>query len=135
MIEQFSLKLYKEDIGDRVSNRRYHRPGVSLEAAGRSDGIVYTGCFFHLFGWGDHVKVATRVERLLKPRKGSLLLWREVGNVKASECHHTINAKGTMWRHDVASSTRMWRMVGLATGTRWDVNATLDELAGLGGLT
>lgn len=32
------MKFYKEDIGDRVSNRRYHRPGVSLETAGRSDG-------------------------------------------------------------------------------------------------
>ena len=39
-----------------------------------------------------------------------------------------------MWRHDGASFARMWKEVGVATGTRWDVNATLDEIAGFGGL-
>lgn len=40
--------------------------------------------------------------------------------------------KGTSFRHDVASFTKLWNDVGAETGTKWKVEAQLDmvDIAG-----
>lgn len=99
-------------------------------ALGSLDGqidIVYTGSFFHLFDWDDQVRVATRLVRLLKPRRGSMVMGRQVGNLKPGAYPHRTNAGGTMWRHDPKTFAKMWEDVGSQTATSWRVNALFED--------
>lgn len=116
----YKLFLDKETLKSKFFTTDITDPESALKQLEGQIDIVYAGSFFHPTGWDDHVKVATRMVRLLKPRKGSLVMGRQVGNVKAGKYHHRIDAKGSMWRHDVASFAQLWKETGLATGMRWD---------------
>ncbi|SLM36092.1 S-adenosyl-L-methionine-dependent methyltransferase-like [Lasallia pustulata] len=129
----YDLFLDRETLKTKFLTANIMDPQSALKQLDGQIDIVYAGSFFHLFGWDDQVKVAKRVVQLLKPRNGSLVLGRQVGNVRAGEYPRT-SAKGLMWRHDGASLARMWKEVGLATGTKWNVDATLHEVTGFGGL-
>ncbi|MCJ1298531.1 hypothetical protein MMC08_001321 [Hypocenomyce scalaris] len=131
----YDLFLDKETLKTTFLTADIFDPESALKQLDGQIDIVYTGSFFHLFVWDDQVKVAKRVARLLKPRKGSLVLGRQVGTVKPGEYPHRTNPTGVMWRHDGASFASMWKEVGEATGTKWDVNATLDERSGFAGKT
>ena len=107
---------------------------ASVSSAGGGDGlrelegkidVVYAANFLHLFGWEDQVRVCKRIVRLLRPRKGSLVFGRQVGDLEAGEYRHPSNKGGVMLRHDGASFERMWRLVGEETGTRWGVRSSL----------
>ena len=100
--------------------------GELRELDGRVD-IVHAASFLHLFGWDDQVQVARRLVKLLRPRKGSLVLGRQVGNIKPGE-FASRSGKGTMFRHNGESFKRMWDVVAGETGSRWDVVVTLEEL-------
>lgn len=63
--------------------------------------------------------------KLLKPRRESLVVGRQVGNLEAGEKVHRTNESQRMWRHNEESFARMWRVVGEETGTRWRVECQL----------
>ncbi len=77
--------------------------------------MVYAASIFHLFDWGQQVKVAERVVGLLKKRKGSVVLGRQRGNSTPMEYVHRTNQGGTMFRHNEGSWREMWRVVGEKT--------------------
>jgi SAM-dependent methyltransferase len=90
--------------------------------------MIYTGSFFHLFDYARQVAAAKRCVQILKPERGSLLLGRQLG----SETSGVLERPGYMgdvrrFRHNVQSWKEMWEKVSEETGTRWDVEATLDE--------
>lgn len=96
------------------------------ELDGKVD-IIYAASFFHLFNWEDQFDMTQRVVRLLKPVEGSLILGRQRGNVISGEYQHRTNEKGTMFRHNCKSWKEMWKQVGKATGTSWDVKVWLEK--------
>ncbi|KAH0265545.1 hypothetical protein KCU91_g11383, partial [Aureobasidium melanogenum] len=89
--------------------------------------IIHASSFFHLFGYEGQKKVARRVVQLLKPKKDSLLVGRQVGNIRAHEEESSASGSGTMFLHNVESWKQMWKEIGEETGTQWKVEAALEE--------
>jgi SAM-dependent methyltransferase len=100
-----------------------------IELQGTFD-VVYAGSFFHLFGYENQVKVSTAVAKLLRPRKGSMILGRQIGAVDAGTHDHKTNPTGKMYRHNPESLREMWKKIGADLGVSFSVDATLHELAG-----
>ena len=97
-------------VGDLFTGKHFRE----LEEAGGVD-VVYAASIFHLFDWGQQVKVAERVVGLLKKRKGSVVLGRQRGNNTPMEYEHRTNQGGTMFRHNEESWREMWRVAGEKT--------------------
>ncbi|MCJ1306706.1 hypothetical protein MMC25_000349 [Agyrium rufum] len=104
----------------------FEEGGALGELEGTID-VLYAASFFHLFNYEEEVAVAKRVVKLLKPVKGSVLFGRQRGNIKPGTYPHRTNASGTMYRHDASTWKQMWKEVGEATGTEWDVRAELNH--------
>jgi hypothetical protein len=94
------------------------------ELEGRID-IIYAGSFLHLFNYEQQVAVCKRIVKLLKEKKGSVVLGRQAGNTEAGERVHRTNAAQSMFRHNGESFKKMWEEVGEATGTKWTVDVEL----------
>jgi hypothetical protein len=45
--------------------------------------IIYAASFLHLFGYEDQIRVCKRIVKLLKEKKDSVVLGRQVGNANA----------------------------------------------------
>jgi hypothetical protein len=89
--------------------------------------IIHASSFFHLFGYEGQKKIARRVVQLLKPKKDSLLVGRQVGNVKSHEIESAASGSGNMFLQNVDSWKQMWKEIGEETGTQWEVEATLED--------
>lgn len=89
--------------------------------------IVYASQFFHLFGWDNQVMIGKRMVRLLKPQSGSLIVGYQVGTVDARQLSPAPTPEGNMYAHNPSSLQKIWDVIGEATGTSWNVEATLDE--------
>jgi len=118
--ETLKSKFIAADVFDSESGLK--------ELDGKID-IVYVGSFLHLFGYAQQVEVAVRIVKLLKYKVGSLVVGRQVGHVNAGEKVHTTNHQaGKMFRHNVASFEKLWGEVGEKTGTKWKVEAEIQEI-------
>ncbi|KAH0350239.1 hypothetical protein KCU81_g2702, partial [Aureobasidium melanogenum] len=89
--------------------------------------IIHASSFFHLFGWEGQKQIARRVVQLLKPKKDSLLVGRQVGNIRAHEEESSASGSGNMFLQNIESWKQMWKEIGEETGTQWKVEATLEE--------
>ena len=99
---------------------------------GMTDIIAIT-MFLHLFDWGNQLKVATRILRLLSHKPGSLILGSQAGVVEATEqplkppFDKTENGeKRTVFRHSPSSFTDLWEQAGLAAGVPLKVSAVFQ---------
>ena len=101
-----------------------HFGGLHLE--GKVD-IVYASSFFHLFTLEEQFELSKVVVSILRPKKGSLLLGRQMGSIKPGLYPLRKLEEKKLWRHDIDSFKRMWEGVGRATGTTWSVDASLDD--------
>lgn len=115
------------DLGDADEGRE----SVLDNMNGQID-FVYAASFFHLFSWDDQVRIAKWVVQILRPRKGAMVFGRQTGNVRGGEMERRVRketdeGRGSIWRHDVASWTRLWDFVGEATGSKWEVWAELYD--------
>jgi hypothetical protein len=90
--------------------------------------VVHAASFFHLFDWDEQMRASTRIAQLLKPKAGSLVVGRQVGNVNAGSFVGMYGPKNMRYRHDGASFTKMWKEVGDATGYEFQVDAFLEDL-------
>lgn len=88
--------------------------------------IVHTSAFFHLFNLEDQLQIAKRVINLVRPRPGSLVIGRQVGNINPSSIARR-SGSGTRYRHDDASWIKMWEQASQETGTSWKIEATLFD--------
>lgn len=61
--------------------------------------IIYARSFLHLFNFKGQIEVCKRLVKLLREKKGSLILGRQVGNIDAGEYVQTTNERGIMYRH------------------------------------
>lgn len=115
--QTLKTRFFRADIFDENSELK--------ELEGKLD-IVYTGSFFHLFGYDKQVQASKNVARFLKAQPGSLVVGRQVGGIKAGEREHRTNRNGgTMYRHDVKSFQKMWTDVGNDLGLKFSIDARL----------
>jgi SAM-dependent methyltransferase len=91
------------------------------ELDGKID-IIYAGSFLHLFSYAELIEVCKRLVKLLREKKDSLILGRQVGNADAGDYVQKINKGGKMYRHNAESFKKMWEEIGEATGTKWRVD-------------
>ncbi|CAF9924009.1 hypothetical protein IMSHALPRED_006057 [Imshaugia aleurites] len=97
--------------------------------------VVYTASFLHLFGWDDQLKICKRIIKTLKPRKGSTVFGRQMGNLKGQEVPNKSvvgQDSSFIWLHDVESFTRLWDTAGRETGTKWKTWGALNDAEGMG---
>ena len=73
----------------------------------------------------QQVAVCKRIVKLLKEKKGSVVLGRQAGNAEAGERMHSTNAAQSVYRHNGESFRKMWEAVGETTGTKWRVDVEL----------
>lgn len=100
--------------------------------------IIGASSFFHLFNWEDQKKIALRVVGLLKSRKGSLIVGRQIGDEVAGEKVRR-SGSGSRYRHNADSWRRLWEEVGNETGTVFEVEvatrptkATFQDIGSIG---
>ena len=72
--------------------------------------------------------VCKRLVKLLREKKGAVVLGRQAGNVLAGEKVHRTNQAGSMFQHNKESFRKMWVEVGEATGTKWRVDVEMFEV-------
>ncbi|GKZ25563.1 hypothetical protein AbraIFM66951_001335 [Aspergillus brasiliensis] len=92
--------------------------------------MINAASFFHLFDWDTQVKLAKRVITLLKPKPGSIVVGRHVGDYNPGELEAS-ELGSKIWRHDLGSWRRLWEQVGRETGSEWIVDVTAEEWKGI----
>ncbi|KAL6717776.1 hypothetical protein ACLMJK_003861 [Lecanora helva] len=96
------------------------------EVSGKID-IIWAASFFHLFPRPRQVIAVKATIRMLKPVPGSMVLGRQLGSVKPGE-YDVMKDGRWQFRHDEQSWKELWEEVGKETGTKWKVQASLDEV-------
>ncbi|KAH7119947.1 hypothetical protein B0J11DRAFT_72676 [Dendryphion nanum] len=125
----YKLFLDKNKLSTRfVTANVFDATSALTELKGQLD-IIYVGSFFHLWGYKDQVTVSKAVASLLRPRKGTIIVGRQVGAVSPAEHDHRTNPTGTMFRHNVESLTQQWKEIGDDLGVSFTVDAELELLA------
>lgn len=125
------FELGYELFGDRDTLRATLFPADIFGASARLDAldgtvdIIHASSFFHLFQLEPQREIARRFVRLLKPKPGSLVLGRHMGNETAGETAQ-LRGDGRLFRHDLESWRLMWSEIGRETGTRWRVEVGWD---------
>lgn len=127
----YELFLDKNSLKTKFIEADVFDPESNLKSLDGQIDILHAAAFFHLFDYENQKKVGKRVARLLRPQKGSLLVGRQVGNVKGGEFEHRTNTTQKMFRHDVETWKQMWKEIGEETGTSWEADATLREWHGV----
>ena len=89
--------------------------------------VVYLGLFLHHFDFDTCVTVCSRITKLLKPKKGSLVMGCQVGGLVADKTPIPIPSGGILFRQDIQTFERLWQEVGRVTGTEWKVEARLEK--------
>ncbi|RDH35953.1 hypothetical protein BDQ94DRAFT_126453 [Aspergillus welwitschiae] len=120
--DTLSCEFITSDIFDD-SSELFQRLGERVD-------MINAASFFHLFDWDTQVKLAKQVMKLMKPKPGSIVVGRHVGDYNAGE----LEAKelgSNIWRHDLDSWRRLWEQVGRETGTEWKVDVTGEEWKGI----
>jgi hypothetical protein len=123
----YDLFKDKETLQTEFIAADVFEPESKLTALEGNIDIIHASSFFHLFGYEGQKKIARRVVQLLKPKKDSLLVGRQVGNVKAHEIESAASGSGNMFLQNVESWKQMWKEIGEESGTNWEVEATLKD--------
>lgn len=119
--EKLQTKFFAGDIFDEDS---------TLSELNSTIDIISANAFFHLFNWDMQKKASLRVVKLLKPRKDSLLVGRQLGNTNPGEQSRWTN-EGTAYRHDIKSLQRFWDEVGEEVGAEFRVDGFEQVVDGL----
>ncbi|KAI1657749.1 hypothetical protein F4813DRAFT_359425 [Daldinia decipiens] len=130
-IERPLLELGYDLFLDRETLKSHFVIADILEAQGktwesleeRGFDVIHCSAVFHLFTLDRQVIAAKHIARLVK--KGGIIIGRQMGSVKPGDVPAL--TKGTFsYRHDVDTFDAMWKKVGEATQTRWNVEGVMD---------
>ncbi|KAE9375707.1 methyltransferase domain-containing protein [Stipitochalara longipes BDJ] len=105
-------------------------PSSLLSELDRKIDIIYAASFLHLFGYDDQIKICKRIIKLLKEKKDSVVLGRQVGDSIAGEQTPRNDPTRTRWRHNEESFKKMWEEVGKLTASKWRVEVSSEPWAG-----
>ncbi|RAL12614.1 uncharacterized protein BO97DRAFT_389629 [Aspergillus homomorphus CBS 101889] len=116
-------------VGDLATadSKEYENGQIAQRLQGKIS-VVFASSLFHMWNYATQLRVATRLVRLCREKKGSMIAGRQMGSVLAGEHAMTGMTKdptATHYRHNVESIKGFWYDVGLATKTRWTVEAGL----------
>lgn len=98
--------------------------GIVLRELGGQFDVVQLAMILHLFTWEQQVRVFKHAIRLLKPDGGGTIIGQAAGNLDGISSSSW--RKGT-FRHNGETLKKLIDEVGTASGTRWDVRASLDK--------
>lgn len=85
--------------------------------------VLHSSAFFHLFTLEDQIALGKNVAKLMK--KGGIIVGRQLGSVKPGDVA-AVKVGDVSYRHNVKTLDDMWKQIGEATQTRWEVGGTLD---------
>lgn len=103
-----------------------HLPDAFETLNGKID-IVWASSFLHLFGWEDQLALCIRIVGFLKRETGSMILGRQLGSVVPGNFPLQDLMQAKPYWHSPTSFQRLWDEVGLATKTKAEIYATLDD--------
>ncbi|TLD32234.1 methyltransferase domain-containing protein [Venturia nashicola] len=103
-----------------------HSPDTFESLAGKIN-VVWASSFLHLFGWEDQLSLCNRIVGFLKRKKGSTILGRQLGSVVPGNFPLQDLMQAEPYWHSPTSFRSLWDEVELATKTKFEVCATLDE--------
>lgn len=96
---------------------------VWTELEERGFDVIHCSAFFHLFTLEDQATAAKQMTRLVK--NGGMIVGRQMGSVHPEDL--PVAGRNNMsYRHDVETLRALWKEVGEATQTRWEVEGSLD---------
>lgn len=103
--------------------------GNPIESLKDTIDIIHAASFFDvLVGWEGQVDAGVRmVQNLLKKSEGVLVLGRALGAYVGEERASSIRPDLKMYFHSPESFRQLWDEIEHRTGTRWTVNAWLEE--------
>ena len=96
---------------------------VWTELGKRGVDVLHCSAFFHLFTLAEQVSAAKNIAKLVK--RGGVIVGRQIGSVKPGDVP-AVKEGSSSHRHDVETFDAIWRQVGEATQTRWEVGGTMD---------
>ena len=85
--------------------------------------VLHCSAFFHLFPLAEQISAAKNIATLAK--RGGLIVGRQIGSIVPGDVP-AIKEGSFSYRHDVETFDAMWKQVGEATQTRWEVRGTVD---------
>lgn len=89
--------------------------------------IIHAASFFHLFDWDGQVTAAKRIVSLLNPESNSLILGRQAAREEAGAFTAEVQSTKSRFWHNPESWAKLWKQVGDETGTKWHVEAVLND--------
>lgn len=123
----YELFMDKSTLKTTLIEADIFNPESDLKQLDGQIDVVHAASFFHLFSWDGQVKAAKRVVLLLKNSPGSMIVGRQAGNVEAGEVTGRVTDR-SRFQHNPESFAKLWKQVGIETGTEWKVEASLGEM-------
>jgi SAM-dependent methyltransferase len=97
---------------------------LAVAAEGRFN-MIWSSFVYHLWNWDEQLRASIQTARLLKSRRGSMLIGIQLGTSPAME---VLRVRGSgrsqpqpMFRHDGGSFRRLWEQVEEVLGIEFDV--------------
>ena len=98
-----------------------------LSAFAENCQLIHVAGFFGSYLMVYQLHIARYLIERLRPRKGCWIFGVQAANLHSGD--YPVPHGGPMaYRHNIQSWTEFWKEVGLLTGTRWRVEAALQEL-------
>lgn len=91
--------------------------------------MIYAGSFFHLFDYEQQCAASRAVAALLMPRKGSMLLGRQIGAVTARETPHHFEPTKKTFQQSPETFKKMWSDLGKEIGIKLSAHVTMSDLS------
>lgn len=88
--------------------------------------IVQASAFFHLFNRPKQLLVVQKFISLLRPVPGSVVIGSHLGSLKPAE--YQPPDRPVTFRHNPESFAELWKEAGVASGSRWKVDSSLDTV-------
>ena len=93
--------------------------------------IVHASAFFHLFPRPKQLLAVQKMISILRSEPGSMVFGAHLGSLEPAE--YELKKGGPLsFRHNPESFAELWREAGSLSGTRWEVECTMD-MVGIAG--
>ncbi|KAI9933739.1 hypothetical protein ASPWEDRAFT_168013 [Aspergillus wentii DTO 134E9] len=90
--------------------------------------VANAGYFIHIWSWNGQVKAIKRILRLLSMKDGDTVTGLNFGKHNPGPAEGFLAVDGEpVFRHNPTTISRLWEQVGEETGTKWVVEARMEE--------
>ncbi|MCJ1415599.1 hypothetical protein MMC32_001931 [Xylographa parallela] len=88
--------------------------------------LIHVAGFFGSYLMVYQLHIARYLIERLRPRKGCWIVGQQAANLHSGD-YAAPHGGPMVYQHNIESWTEFWKEVGLQTGTRWRVEAVLEE--------